>query len=83
MPDGELSKCHTKNTKPGNAYDVEQYSKNFDKGNTIMQTYGDPLSVMCHTRGFLTDIYEDTRLQNLAVGEPKPRKTCNRSMTKF
>ena len=37
-----------------------------------MQKYGDPLSVMCHIGGFLTDVYEDARLQNLTVGEPKP-----------
>ena len=71
-PNGELSKHHTKNTKPRNAYDMEKYSKNFEKGNTIMQTYGDPLSVMCCIGGFFTDIYEDARLQNLAVSEPKP-----------
>ena len=51
---------------------MEQYSKKFEKGNTIMQTYGDLLSVICHIREFLTDVFEDVRLQNLAVGELKP-----------
>ena len=37
-----------------------------------MQKYGDPLSVMCRIGEFLTDIYEDARLQNLTVEEPKP-----------
>ena len=37
-----------------------------------MQKYGDPLSVMCCIGGFLTNIYEDARLQNLTVAEPKP-----------
>ena len=70
--DDALYKCRTKNTKPRNPYDVEQYSKDFENGNTIMQKYGDPLSVMCCIAGFLTNIYEDARLQNLAVTEPKP-----------
>ena len=81
-PNGELSKCHTKNTKPRNAYDVEQYSKDFENSNTIMQKYSDPLSVMCHIRGFLTDIYEDARLQNLTVGNPN-QAICRESMRKF
>ena len=45
---GEISKYCTKNTKPRNAYDVEQSSRDLENGNTFMQKYGDLLSVMCH-----------------------------------
>ena len=71
-PKGEPSRCRTKNTKPRNAYDVVKYAREFDKGNTIMKNYGDPQSQMCRIGGFLSEVYEDARLVNLAVGEPNP-----------
>ena len=71
-PDGEHSRCKTKNMKPHNAYDIVKYAKEFEKGNTIMKNYGDPQSQMCHIGSFLSEVYDDTRLVNLAVGEPKP-----------
>ena len=37
-----------------------------------MKNYGDPLSQMCRISGFLSEVYDDARLVNLAVGEPKP-----------
>ena len=70
--DREPSGHRTKNTKPRNMYDIEKYSKDFEKGKAIMKTYGDPQAEMCPIGSFLTDVYEDTRLQNLTVGEPKP-----------
>ena len=71
-PEGEPSRCRTKNTKPHNAYDIVKYAKEFEKGNTIMKNYGDPQSQMCCIGGFLSEVYDDARLVNLAVGEPKP-----------
>ena len=66
-PDGE-----PKNTKLHNAYDVVKYTKEFEKGNTIMKNYRDPQSQMCCISGFLSEVYDDARLVNLAVGKPKP-----------
>ena len=60
-----------KNTKPRNAYDVVKYAKDFEKGNTIMKNYRDPQTEMCHIGGFLLEVYDDARLLNLAIGEPK------------
>ena len=37
-----------------------------------MKTYRDPQSAICCIGSFLSNVYEDTRLQNLAVDEPKP-----------
>ena len=71
-PNREPSRCKTKNTKPHNAYDVVKYAKDFEKGNTIMKNYGDPQSQMCHIDGFLSEVYDDARLLNLAIGKPKP-----------
>ena len=71
-PDGEPSQCKTKNMKLHNAYDVVKYAKDFEKGNTIMKNYGDPQSQMCHIGSFLLEVYDDARLLNLTVGEPKP-----------
>ena len=71
-PNGEPSPHKTKNTKLRNAYDVVKYAKEFEKGNTIMKNYGDPQSQMCHIGGFLSEVYDDARLVNLAMGEPKP-----------
>ena len=58
--------------KPHNAYDIVKYAKEFEKGNTIMKNYGDPQSQMCHIGGFLSEVYDDARLVNLIIGEPKP-----------
>ena len=35
-----------------------------------MKNYGDPQSQMCHISSFLSEVYNDARLVNLAVGEP-------------
>ena len=70
--EGKPSQCRTKNTKPRNAYDVVKYAREFKKGNTIMKNYRDPQSQMCHISGFLSEVYKDTRLVYLTVGEPKP-----------
>ena len=37
-----------------------------------MKNYGDPQSQMCHISGFLSEVYDNTRLMNLTVGKPKP-----------
>ena len=58
--------------KPRNAYNIVKYAKEFEKGNTIMKNFGDPQSQMCRISGFLSEVYDDTRLVNLAMGEPKP-----------
>ena len=71
-PDGKPSQHKTKNTKPRNAYDVVKYARDFEKGNTIMKNYGDPQNKMYRIGGFLSEVYDDARLLNLAVGEPKP-----------
>ena len=57
--------------KPPNAYDIVKYAKDFQKGNTIMKNYGDPQSQMCRIGGFLSEVYDDPRLLNLAIGKPK------------
>ena len=66
------SRRKTKNMKPHNAYDIVKYAKDFEKGNTFMKNYGDPQIEMCHIGGFLSEVYDDTRLLNLTVGKPKP-----------
>ena len=71
-PNREPSRCKTKNTKPCNAYDVVKYARDFKKGNTIMKNYGDPQSQMCCIGSFLSEVYDNTRLVNFAIGEPKP-----------
>ena len=71
-PDGEPSRCKTKNMKPHNTYNIVKYAKEFKKGNTIMKNYGDPKSQMCCIGGFLSQVYDNARLVNLTVGEPKP-----------
>ena len=58
--------------KPRNASDVVKYAKDFEKGNTIMKNYGDPQGQMYCISSFLSQVYDDARLVNLAVGEPKP-----------
>ena len=58
--------------KPCNAYDIIKYAREFDKGNTIMKNYRDAQSQMCCIGGFLSEVYEDARLVNLAIGKPKP-----------
>ena len=37
-----------------------------------MKNYSDPQSQMCHIGGFLSEVYDDARLVNLAVVKPKP-----------
>ena len=37
-----------------------------------MKNYRDPQSQMCCIGGFLSEVYDNARLVNLAVGEPKP-----------
>ena len=64
-------RCKTKNMKPHNAYDGTKYAWELDRGNTILKKYGDPQTQICHFGGYITDIYEDTRLINIAVGEPR------------
>ena len=71
-PNGEPSRCKSKNMKPHNAYDIVKYTKDFEKGNTIMKNYGDPQSQMCHISSFLSEVYNDARLMNHAIGKPKP-----------
>ena len=64
-------RCKTKNTKPRNAYDGTKYARKLDKGNTILKKYGNPQTQICRFGGYITDIYEDTRLINVTVGEPR------------
>ena len=40
----------------------------------MMKNYGDPQSQMCHISSFLSEVYDDARLINFVVGEPKPGK---------
>ena len=37
-----------------------------------MKNYGDPQSQMCCIGSFLSEVYDDARLVNLAMGKPKP-----------
>ena len=53
-------------------YNVRKYSQDFEKGKTIMKSYGNPQLKMCHIGGFLSEVYNDACLQNIATGEPKP-----------
>ena len=61
----------TKNTKLHNAYNGTKYARELDRGNTILKKYGDPQTQICHFGGYIANIYEDTRLINVAVGEPR------------
>ena len=67
--DGTPCRCKTKNTKPRNAYDSTKYAQELDRGNTILKKYGDPQTQICRFGGYIANIYEDTRLINVAVGE--------------
>ena len=69
--DGTPCRCKTKNTKPRNAYDGTKYAQELDRGNTILKKYGDPQTQICHFGGYITNIYEDARLINIALGEPR------------
>ena len=64
-------RCKTKNTKPCNAYDGTKYAQELDRGNTILKKYGDPQTQICHFVRYIADIYEDARLINTAMGEPR------------
>ena len=64
-------RCKTKNTKPHNAYDSTKYTRELDRGNTILKKYGNPQTQICHFGGYITDIYEDARLINVTMGEPR------------
>ena len=70
-PDGTPCRYKTKNTKLCNAYDGIKYAQELDRGNTILNKYGDPQTQICRFGGFIADIYEDARLVNAAVGEPR------------
>ena len=59
--------------KPRNAYDGTKYAWELDKGNTILKKYGDPQTQICRFGRYIADIYEDARLINVAVGEPRLR----------
>ena len=52
-----------------NAYDSTQYTRELDRGNTILKKYGDPQAQICHFGSYITNIYEDARLINVAMGE--------------
>ena len=69
--DGMPCRRKTKNTKPRNAYDGTKYTRELDRGNTILKKYSDPQAQICRFGGYIADIYEDTRLTNVAVGEPR------------
>ena len=69
--DGTPCRCKTKNTKPCNAYDGTKYTQELDRGNTILKKYGDPQTQICRFGGYIADIYEDARLINVTVGEPR------------
>ena len=61
----------TKNTKPHNAYDGTKYAQELDRGNTILKKYGNPQTQICCFGRYIADIYEDARLINITVGEPR------------
>ena len=61
----------TKNTKQRNAYDGTKYARELDRGNTILKKYSDPQTQICRFGRYIADIYEDTRLINVAMGEPR------------
>ena len=69
--DGMPCRCKTKNTKLRNTYDGTKYARELDRGNTILKKYGDPQTQICRFGGYIADIYEDTRLINITVGEPR------------
>ena len=69
--DGTPCRHKSKNTKPCNAYDGTKYTRELYKGNTILKKYGDPQTQIFHFGGYIADIYEDARLINVAVGEPR------------
>ena len=66
-------RCKTKNMKPRNAYDGTKYAQELDRGNTILKKYGDPQTKICCFGRYIADIYEDARLINVTVGEPRLR----------
>ena len=68
---GMPCRCKTKNMKLCNAYDGTKYAWELDRGNTILKKYGNPQTQICCFGGYITDIYEDARLINIAVGEPR------------
>ena len=41
------------------------------KAASIMKMYGDPQAEMYYIGGFLSEVYDEARLVNLTVGEPK------------
>ena len=57
--------------KPRNAYDGTKYARELDKGNTILKKYGDPQTQICGFSRYIADIYEDARLINVTMGEPR------------
>ena len=69
--DGMPCRRKTKNTKLHNAYDGTKYARELDRGNTILKKYSDPQTQICRFGGYIADIYEDARLMNIAVGEPR------------
>ena len=69
--DGTPCRCKTKNTKPHNTYDGMKYAQELDRGNTILKKNDDPQTQICHFGGYITNIYEDARLINITVGEPR------------
>ena len=69
--DGTPCRCKTKNMKPHNAYNGTKYAQELDRGNTILKKYGNPQTQICHFGRYIADIYEDTRLINITVGEPR------------
>ena len=69
--DGTPCRRKTKNTKLRNAYNGTKYAQELGRGNTILKKYGDPQTQICRLGRYITDIYEDARLINVAVGEPR------------
>ena len=57
--------------KPCNDYDGTKYARELDRGNTILKKYSDPQTQTCHFGGYITNIYEDARLINVTMGEPR------------
>ena len=71
-PNGEPSRCRTKNMKLCNAYDIIKYAKEFEKGNTIMKNYGDPQSQMCRIGSFLSEVHTPAGMMPATVCIPCP-----------
>ena len=70
-PDGIPYRHKTKNTRPHNAYDGVKYARELDRGNTILKKYGNPQTQICRFGSYIPNIYEDARLINVTVGEPR------------